>query len=69
LTLTGPELPYEFDVEVDPEEFGIDQIDYIWSSAKDRKPVELRINAVIVREKIKGAVLSDITPSTITAAK
>ena len=63
LTLVGPGIPGEFDVEFDDNEFRQTQVEAVWSAFKTRTAVELQINAVLIGDKVKGAVLSDITPS------
>lgn len=63
LTLVGPGFSSEFDVEFDDKEFSQSQVEAVWNAFKTRSVVELQVNAVLIGDKVKGAVLSDITPS------
>lgn len=59
LTLSGSELPGEFNVDF-PEDITSDQIELLWKAIREKITIDLEVGVTIIREKVKSGVILEV---------
>lgn len=59
LTLSGGELPGEFNVDF-PADLDAHKLDWLWTGIKSKTVLPLEVGATIIREEVRGGVLLDV---------
>lgn len=62
LTFRGSSLPDEVTVEHTSGEFDLVKEDALWEAIRLRTPIRAKIQATLIRDKVRGGVLVDLLP-------